>query len=880
MLESTTEEEFGFTLEQGDGDHLAQSRLTRSDKAMVVMVVHNPSNPIPPCDQLIGEARVTVPAVLNMLLFRSSPLAVMYFGKQFTGGKKCGLDCADDLKFRMLRFLMSEIWPPLLRTDLPDESSPGAGHVPASDKDWQRSSIEQGMEVLLYLKQAPGGGKYLKLILTNPLRRIHFDITSAKEEKHRWDNRMLHVRMLDNLETQKAVPSYDVYEQYFNDACQLSQTLAASTGPDLDSLLPMTTRTDKPYKYFERLEKPESTTLDYKSYFSNPAQEIEHKAVKFMCGFLNALGMGKIVVGVYEMPRFSGPVSSPQASLHSGSDFASSNSIVTHNMLVEQIVVGVSITDEQLQGLCESLSAQLADCLPPIPPACVSIESVPVVLPTQRLEPAQILILHDTQLSGARESFRSKSNFAIRQLGRSSIALCPLELSHYPCLAPLLPPQTVVEQMYAMIPCSEEAAQLMSREGWVTDILLTGLDKTRGRGFHRAVTYESGITLPSLRVLEISVERKKFPAAYQQYDGKFFCGWPSIPLWDPVTSSIRSVERNYNIRSGVSQAHHSAPVWLTQNQVLATVFDFLCGPRGEDLHELLNLRLVHSLLNAEHDSRLGTDVVTLLQRTPPGGAVVQASTQAIVGIQGLLRSAQLALMPLLLCRIYGSLGLLPSPFPFVAVPLAFQAMRVSAALIPIYFLHTPHMGVLRIAVVLDKCDGLLKTIRWKDNGQRVVQTIVGVGFDRAEAIQPLSMHAREGRRASAACGSPVRSSSHFSAVPPMSKVVRFAFLTGRQDTSHYHGEPWTLRHLLVWLRLAVHDPHATPLLFAEQSFGFSCDAHEICASHLGESRGAWHADTPDSLMSPEPSTIYPSSFDCALHRAMADWSHFALNVPT
>ena len=679
---------------------------------------------------------------------------------------------------------------------------------------------------------------------------------------------MLHVRMLDNLETQKAVASYDMYEQYFNEACKLSQYLASSA-PERDELVPMVIRETGPYKYFERLEKPESTTLDYKSYFSNPVEEVESKAVKFMCGFLNALGMGKIVVGVYEMPR--GPVSlnltqSPSI------DTGSSNSIVTHNMMVEQIVVGVSITDEDMQILRGTLTAQLQDCLPPIPPSAVKIESIPVTLPTSRLEPAQLLLLYDTQISGARDSFKQKSNFAIRQLGRSNISICPLELDQYPELASLMPSSTVIAQIYAIVPCDTQAESLMQNEDWASDLLLGGLDKARGRSSHQVVAYAPGIALPQLRVVEISVAIQDCPAPFQQYKGKFFCGWPSIPLWDPVTSTVRRVERNYNIRSGVSQQQARMPAWLQQHSVLSTVIDFLCGPNSEDLPTLLNLRRVHSALNKEHESRLGTELVTLLQRTPPGSAaVVQMSAQAISGMQSFLKSAQLALMPLLLCRIYNALGVLPSPFPYMAVPLPYQAMRISGGLIPIYYLHTPHMGALRLAVVLDCADGVLKTIRWKENGQKIVQLIMGIGFDRIDAVS--QQYFRPQRRASTtAPQSPNRSiPSSSSSSSSSSKLVKFAFLCGWHD-SHFHGEPWTLRHLLIWLRLAVHDPHVHTLSFAENAFGFCCEASEICASHFAESRLS-RPETPECFATPV-STIYPSSFDCAMHRAMADWSHF------
>jgi hypothetical protein len=84
------------------------------DRALVVHFTHNPALNLSPAEQLLGMARVAIPALCNYLYFRAGKLAVAYFGKtRNEAGRKVGVVGGDDMKQKLLRYLTIEIWPPL-----------------------------------------------------------------------------------------------------------------------------------------------------------------------------------------------------------------------------------------------------------------------------------------------------------------------------------------------------------------------------------------------------------------------------------------------------------------------------------------------------------------------------------------------------------------------------------------------------------------------------------------------------------------------------------------------------------------------------------------------------------------------------------------------
>ena len=431
-------------------------------------------------------------------------------------------------------------------------------------------ALGRNMQALVYLKAASDGTHYVKLVLSN-IRRVYFDVVDATQEKYRWDNRKLYIRVLDNLETQSAIVSYDEYEKEFRDACRFAvrhpdpvaeelarlkdellgpegvdggadddeaeagdkattaladestagsdvpssssfsqrstsaSALNASSLSDVDlyrsmvlnggpseelavhastrayclalqryvmastaaapsalaahrsaalldpidvgpspqqhmalnaitggdsaascsavvtmsqqptlrvgaldvpaGLLPqlvssaavmsslpaaavtssrvpsITVRyANRAVPFCQRMDAPESATLDYKSYFANTVSEVNRKAATFLCGFANALGKGRLVIGVHELKASSS--SAAVAAAHAA-QLPSSAAIITsvagpNRSDMEQIVIGSRVTAVDVERMRAVLTEQLMLCVPPIPPHCVWLTVVPV----------------------------------------------------------------------------------------------------------------------------------------------------------------------------------------------------------------------------------------------------------------------------------------------------------------------------------------------------------------------------------------------------------------------------------------------------------------------------------------------------------------------
>lgn len=944
----------------GGGRHVG------AERTVVVHRMHDPKQVPSPVDQLLTHARTIVPAVLNYIYFGAADMAVVYFGKSVRNGQKVGVDGADDMKIRMLRFLTTEIWPQLLRTDVPDESqaAPDAavesplqnkllnlsivdGDEPitrgAADNNntenlelaasarlkqtqrqqWLRKSLESGMQVLVYLKPGAANTKYLKLVLSNSPRRIHFDIVDSREEKFRWDNRMLHIRMLDNLETQKAIDSYETYERYFREATTFASKHCAelekpdqplvsvvfhdgfphpevngvgrgglpspAVSPALTPrshshdypkvaplLLPAATfldasqklmspscstaseRSRRRYIWFENLEKPESLTLDYKSYFMHPAMEIHHRAVKFMCGFLNGIGQGKLVVGVHEMERadladaqrrpnkqqrnFNATTteknnaaagvtnaslgdSPPLLQSSSVGDLleTAGNTIVTHNMLVEQLVVGIAISDQEIAALQMELSEQLQLCIPPIPPQAVQLDIIPIVFPVERLSPGFLVLFFDTSQSGWKDGFRQKGNNAIRQLRKFGYSLCPYDFTErsvlhdrFPKLEALLPKDATGIQLYAVCPTGSQqptpstTTAISSSDAFPTDPSLSSgdngfdeeghprkstptpsspdpstqqltsewlqklMDTCAGRNKGKHIVHEvPNLILPELRIVEISVNITRCPEPLRSaYKGKFFNGWPSIPIWNPMTDMITRVDRNYHIfstsstqrsrsrRSGGKTNRTASPSgggaaddaparseeegsvelqssgtlkWYYNAFIVSTVLAFSCGSRRTTTIKLprmlLRLRLLHSSFNTAFEKSLGVPIVEMLRSTPVGSPGFSITRETVSLLQTSLRVSRLSTLPLLLVHVYEMLGSLLSPFPYVAAPVSMQSIRLHPKLLPLYMYHDYETMTFRADIVLDTEDGFIKVIRGSPiTGAFTLEVVQGIGF--------------------------------------------------------------------------------------------------------------------------------------------------------
>lgn len=974
-----------------DFTHLYSSEST-FPTALLVYQNANLSLNEPEIIQLLYKARCVIPAVRNYLFFHASRVAVVYFGKRVTAHGKEGIkEGAEDFKVKMIRFLTSEIWPPLLRTDAPDESlgtelmdtvskecaegndktrrelaSARQAAEARQESEWVKKSLETSMEVLVYLKRAENNSKYLKVILHNNTHRIHFDIIDPKEEKFRWDGRKLFTRIMDNLESQKAVDSYESYSSYFREACEMasrhSDELEQPTQPRLKAIVwtteiplmtpppifsqlpsnvshedgkippsissiasekntecrseldvapldcsgtdseveertpqngveencseevdtstsfigasryaemsswmsspqdvsPFLSRPLSPmirsvpfsvfpstrasvaecvhfevspgryYEWMSSLEKPESATLDYKSYMSHPAEEIIQRSVKFICGFLNAYREGKLVIGVHEILRKN--VSSSSVPLVSDAKKEGKNQLVLHNDLVDQFVVGVRITETELEEVQRSVSEQLLNCIPPIPPAIVHVELVPIRFPESTTFSQRILVLYDFHAAtiSTQDAIKQKCNSAIRFLHTMDLSIVPMEMSSEEC-EQLLYEQANVDSKLCesltvevfLIAAIHDASALENTE-WEASLLRALGPSGKRCNFFIANSPGEVHHLPEVHVVEISVDMKRCPyAPLRRYKGKFFSGWPTIPIWDEITERVRPYPRNYHLweaECGVNNAsfassngEYTVPTLysldrapenmisaaaerkssffkrteekkktpqrpfsatptpspfvtpaltsVSEPAVLPTqVVSFPLTTMREsvvdkpssswewykkihlvqrilrfhshscDMECLLTFRLIHPLWNSVFEMLLGTDVIKMIFRTPVGNPMLAMEWKTITRLQSSLQLSGLPPVPLLLCRVYELLGNLPSPFPYVPVPLQQQNFRLSPHLISLFYFQSYFDGTMRISVVLDLRDSLVKLVQLRC-GVLTLNCIAGVGFE-------------------------------------------------------------------------------------------------------------------------------------------------------
>lgn len=718
----------GRIISVNDFTHLYSSEK-KFPAALIVYQNANSASSEPEIVQLLSRAKCVIPAVRNYLFFNASRVAVVYFGKQVNGNVKVGIrEGAGDFKVKMIRFLTSEIWPPLLRTDAPDESlgtelvdsvpnkstmlqamEDDGGDVLTTarqraealqEREWVKKSLESSMEVLVYLKRAEHNTKYLKVILHNNTHRIHFDITDSRDEKFRWEGRKLFTRIMDNLESQKAVDSYESYSSYFREACEmaaahsdeleqpmqpllkaivwssvarlessfhscvsfpcsdspkadpklvssvtshcsekpayhlwkgevvLSPILISSTNdepcrrspeqetqpdelsermgefsssvgtrtgryaecgswvgtpyhggttpqssppsPLFRSLLasrPLSPQLTPPkfisfefsptryYVWMTNLQKPESATLDYKSYMSHPTEEIIQRSVKFICGFLNAYREGKLIIGVHEIPRKSS--SNPN---HTGGATEGKkegrNHLVLHNDLIDQFVVGVKMSEEDLEEAQRAVSEQLLNCVPPIPPIVVHMELVPIRFPESVVYSQRVLVLYDLAYPSisTQDAIKQRCNSAIRVLYPLGLSIVPMEITQEECDRMLFQQAGVDPSSYDSLTVEVfhimaiEHASALENEEWEFKLLhALGPSGKRCNCFltdsPRAMHED-----PEVHVVEISVDMKRCPyPPLRRYKGKFFSGWPSIPIWDEITERVRPYPRNYHV---------------------------------------------------------------------------------------------------------------------------------------------------------------------------------------------------------------------------------------------------------------------------------------------------------------------------------------------
>lgn len=1148
----------------------------RSRMLLIVYQNANPQSSESELSQLFAKAKCVIPAVRNYLYFNNSQLAVVYFGKRFdpNNGNKIGMsEGAEDFKVKIIRFLTSEVWPPLLRTDAPDESlgtdildshdaadpnclAKESDHDGSScksrekaeelqEKEWVKKSLESSMEVLVYLKRAANNTKYMKLILHNNTQRIHFDIVDPREEKFRWEERKLFTRIMDNLESQKAVDSYDSYLSFFRQACEMAakhaHVLERPTQPMLQaiifspdpafsslnntfSLSPsspcrkdgavglLNFDTDKEsrlnsekvavelvglssgvledlsnspsvatslqdgrdisyssgfatpdktggaklsrpfslssglhhlfsypgspkpyvpvketvrfehsdtrfYSWMESLGKPESATLDYKSYMARPDLEIMHRSVKFLCGFLNAYREGKLIIGVHEILRR--PVPSTEQE-DRGNAFAAAkrdgkNQIVLHNDSVDQFVVGVRMSERELEEVQRNVSEQLLSCVPPIPPVAARIEMVPIRFhPEVNAFSHRLLLLYDLHFSpyNTQDAVRQKCNSAIRFLNPLGIGLVPYQVSKHQCYqllqdsisVPIENPDNISIELFLLASIKNPAD--LKKSEW-EHALTRALCLSGKRCEHLLIDYSKEILgkmeIPAVYIVEVSIDIKdcNYPPLIA-YKGKFFSGWPSIPLWDETTERVRSYPRNYELWNngasaidselgssslssspneedgespspsnnfdettpkssrvnqiaqrqiktnsisvklpaspngresgtlgcGVGQEVAISPKkakkprvpqfhWYKNRSIAHRILDFIYNRFF--VEDILQFRLIHPACDSVFEHFQGTNVVKMIFRTSVGSSMLQMEWSKVSQMQHSLQRWSLTPLPLLYCRVYELLGNLPSPYPYVAVPLHQQSFRLSPDLVPLYCYQSYFDGTMRISVVLDLRDSFIKLVQLRC-GELSLNTITGVEFEQitnyksmvqmklrrehpipfTDIASPSELNSQdevnvdlkkrilvtnERWRDTSMMNSVRFSDGCFTAkrevemdVPVLSFQFRGSSTCNPSDAksigSREHRlsdipkrQPWSLFTLLNWLRSVLMDSkHVQHFGYCDRSFAFQfLRVEDICSSHF-----------PPTLANRLQNDLvfsFSSEKDCLLHRRQEKWAN-------
>ncbi|RNF02646.1 uncharacterized protein Tco025E_08345 [Trypanosoma conorhini] len=901
--------------------------------------------------ELLARARIIVPALMNYLFFSSTHVAVLYLGKKVVDGKKLGVEeGAVDMKIRMLRYLTTDMWPPLLRTDAPEDSGmaefpfssygeslledlpPGEaklGNVcrETSIKFLRLVALQRSMEVLVYVKNGVAGMKYLKLILRNTMERVHFDVIDTRDEKHRWEERKLFVRILDNLETQRAIPSFEAYESYFREACTVAARLSVHHAILKKRVVVVDSRSgggkedageERQHSWMAKLSKPEGSMLDYKSYIFDTVAEIKYNCIRFMCGFLNAYMEGKLVIGVHEVPRRN-----PDGSIPPFGD--GKNSIIRHDDLVDQYVVGVCLTAADLEDIQQSLSQQLLECVPPVPPEAVRVVVLPVQFPKNFKISSRVLVLCDNEANGYGNAIKQKIFCALHHLVPQGLALVVVRS------------QTLQQAFLQDGECFHKhkigfygvaAVQeplLLDRLKWEESLSYV-LEGQKSCCRFVFVDAPGDIEVVSLGVVEVSVNLKRTACLpLRMYTGKFFSGWPSIPIWDTVTQTVRCVERNYNVFASLLGAtggsvpkfhkrnstalavplpvrfslpsepsqrwalRHSLHSWFSDPQVAGRVLSFL----GDTL-DSLRFRLLHPVCDTVFERRQGIHLLQLLFATSLGDVSMRCSWDALSWMQSEMREAEIPPMPLLLCRVFESIGTLPSPFPYVAVPLEQQSFRVSKYLVPLFNLQSYFDGQMRPSIVLDMRDGIVKAIRLQ-NGIFILQRVFGVGFEQitrrhlsqflyrrrmseegrfsdedaliSDTIQGFLtpslfrpfMHASDEEQALLLPLAAAVEDTGIQTLPREMErrlpLLAFKFLTedtlpkcgvssstapqsdGGTEVEHEQADvrriPWTLSHLLAWFNVLASDEHVQHFGYCRRSVAFRISSlREVCSEHV------------------------------------------------
>ena len=403
-----------------------------------------------PVLQMIYTARTCIPAILNFLYLRkATKRACIYFGRFDEQGKTVGLkscqravDIADLLRSALLKIVLHEIWPPL-KADSPSLIS-------------MKSLFRSDMQALLWIKHVEDkdgnrtGNAYAKLVLQN-VPCLYFDNALPNQDKHRWRNRRLHVRRLDNLETAKAVDSYEAYFSTLQNSCRWARAIylsRANNSNKVQQSAGINIKTDSTLKYHfgQRLFQAEDSMLDYKSYWVDPMGELAQHVPDFLTGFANAYGSGRLLVGVMEV-HLREILGRPTTELDFRKDLIISEDRYWKAWLPKPppdwvcdppqdgripIVMGLpSLTRRELSSLSKEFNQAFRNCLPPLPPDWVTITQHEIDPPCPWkgvLGECVVFYLFSSEPSQERviNGYRSTAHKTLRTLLQFGLGLCQL----------------------------------------------------------------------------------------------------------------------------------------------------------------------------------------------------------------------------------------------------------------------------------------------------------------------------------------------------------------------------------------------------------------------------------------------------------------------
>eukprot|EP01059_Diplonema_ambulator_P004682 TRINITY_DN14394_c0_g1_i1.p1 TRINITY_DN14394_c0_g1~~TRINITY_DN14394_c0_g1_i1.p1 ORF type:complete len:1099 (+),score=253.14 TRINITY_DN14394_c0_g1_i1:330-3299(+) len=639
-----------------------------------------------PLNQLVNQARIAIPAVLNFLyLKRSTKRACLYFGRYDECGKTVGvsahrshntIDSAEVLRSEFLKIMMHEIWPPL-RVDSPSPDKP-LGFVLQSD-----------MQALLWIKTVGPGRCYVKLILQN-IPYLYFDNVCSGQDKYRWKNRQLHVRRLDNLETEKAVESYEVYFRSLQNSCLWAREYYKKLGPHCVLGKVKDEKGTRTYSFAERLYDEEDSSLDYKSYWVDPLGELLSHVPQFMAGFANAYGDGKLLVGVMEVhKRELMTVKRKPAGkwwrAYTSDTYVPSKWIdgPSRDGRVA-LVLGLSLSHREIAAFIKGITQSFKGCIPPIPPEWITIKRHPVKSPATWESPdgkgVGIFLYSALSLRSERviAMHRSKAHRALRTLLPYGLALVQI---HNKSLQRECLPEKVLKEadgiiQYVVVRGDSNqggprcyAASMMG-EGtigtWEKPEWRSKLEEVSGEGY-LVVDLEKPPALPDLFVCEVAVNRNDSvlprPPGDDVKRPLFFTGWPSIPMWDEVNDVVIKIPKDLKLldrkrMKKMSKHWFSDPVVLqrvTTALAPATKHASLSAETRGDWLPLIKLRLVCKALSTAVDATLGLSVFDSIAAEPilePYKAPIPSSLYHHYT------------PPPILQMFYSKLGDVPMPFPY------------------------------------------------------------------------------------------------------------------------------------------------------------------------------------------------------------------------